>query len=44
MKVTRAGFEGINTMHYEFINAGIFTITNKDGAGRNITKGKQIPQ
>jgi len=32
MKAARAGFEGINKIHYEFINARTFISTNKNGS------------
>lgn len=43
MKAARAGLEGTNKMHYEFTNARTFISTN-NSRGRNVTKGRQIPQ
>lgn len=40
MKAARAGFEGINKMHYEFVNARTFIITNKNGNRKEYYQGQ----
>lgn len=40
MKAARAGFEGVNKMHYEFINARTFISTNKNAGSKEYYQGQ----
>lgn len=41
MKAARAGFEGINKLHYEFINARTFISTNKNVGRKEYYQGQE---
>lgn len=40
MKAATTGFEGINKMHCEFINARTFISTNKNGGRKEYYQGQ----